>query len=74
MVLSCSCYFRFRYDDETDQVMSYQRILLTDLDKIEIGSFFSVFVEYVIFHSHPHWLEEDSVHFEFNVFSGSVGT
>jgi len=28
-----------RYDDETDQVMNYQRIPLKDLDKIEIGSF-----------------------------------
>jgi len=27
-----------RYDDETDQVMNYQRIPLKDLDKIEIGS------------------------------------
>ena len=41
-------YFCGSYDDETDQVMSYQRIPLKDLDKIEIGSFFCVLYSVLI--------------------------
>ena len=45
LVSCCSCLFYVcrRYDDETDQVMKYQRIPLKDLDKIEIGSFDHIF-------------------------------
>ena len=34
-VLMCVCLFS--YDDETDQVSSYQRIFLDDIEKMEIG-------------------------------------
>ena len=30
-------FFPFRYDESLDKLISYERIVLTDLEKIEIG-------------------------------------
>ena len=40
--------FRFRYDDSLERVVSYQRILLKDLEKIEIGTNL-IYVAYIFY-------------------------
>lgn len=37
LILTSECYYVAHYDDEVDKVTRYQRILLSNVDKIEFG-------------------------------------
>jgi hypothetical protein len=37
LVLTKDCYYVAEYDDQTDRIIKYQKILLEDLEKIELG-------------------------------------
>ncbi|CAG2106379.1 unnamed protein product [Medioppia subpectinata] len=38
LVLTKDCYYVAEYDDQTDRIIKYQKVLLEDLEKIELGS------------------------------------
>ena len=37
LILAKDSYYVARYDDEVDKVTQYQRVALTDIEKIEFG-------------------------------------
>jgi len=37
LVLTKDCYYVAEYDDQTDRIIKYQKVLLEDLEKIELG-------------------------------------
>jgi hypothetical protein len=37
LVLTKDCYYVAEYDDQTDRIVKYQKVLLEDLEKIELG-------------------------------------
>ncbi|XP_046911596.2 phosphatidylinositide phosphatase SAC2 [Dermatophagoides farinae] len=38
LILTKDCYYVADYDDQTDRIIKYQKVLLEDLEKIEIGA------------------------------------